>query len=268
MNKTMLTINPFSVISGDIPSIAMQIFVIVMIILVIVGTVLDMVHKKNVKYFFENARKAKESATRTVSAGEKASIIAKTVASDILTSSEFCTVQRRTAHLLGMYGTIIFWVTSFIMIFNYSTPTATTPTLLPLLWHIGAIMTCVGGFWFWFVIRVNVSAEGHPWYHVIFADLFVLSLLATQSTALLWSYLQTLGATGWASLFFLLFVISNIILFGGVYWSKFAHMFYKPGAAIQKHLAEADGSRSNLPDPADKPKQFGLGIRREQPRNY
>ena len=33
-------------------------------------------------------------------------------------------------------------------------------------------MTCFGGFWFWFSIRVNVSAEGHPWYHVVFADLF------------------------------------------------------------------------------------------------
>ena len=28
-------------------------------------------------------------------------------------------------------------------------------------------------------------------------------------------------------------------------------MFYKPGAAIQKNLAEADGSRDNLPPPAD-----------------
>ncbi|MEC7832508.1 MAG: adenylyl-sulfate reductase [Pseudomonadota bacterium] len=264
----MLTINPFSMLSSVMPSIAMQIFVILMIILVIGGTILDMIHKKNVKYFFENAKKAKESATRTVSTGEKASIILKTVASDILTSSEFCTFQRRTAHLLGMYGTIIFWVTSFIMIFYYSTPSSITPPLLPMLWHIGAIMTCVGGFWFWFAIRVNVSAEGHPWYHVIFADLFVLSLLATQSTALLWSYTQTIGASGLASLFLILFILSNIVLFGGVYWSKFAHMFYKPGAAIQKHLAEADGSRSNLPEPADKPKQFGLGIRREQPKNY
>ena len=40
----------------------------------------------------------------------------------------------------------------------------------------------------------------------------------------------------------MLFVTSNLVLFGGVYWSKFAHMFYKPGAAIQKNLAEADGS--------------------------
>ena len=264
----MLTINPFSELSEFIPSIAMQIFVIVMVILVVGGTLLDMIHKKNVKYFFENAKKAKESATRTVGAGEKASIILKTVASDILTSSEFCTIQRRSAHLLGMYGTIIFWVTSAIMIFNYSTPSSITPIIIPVLWHVGAVMTCIGGFWFWFVIRANVSAEGNPWYQVIFADLFVLSLLATQVTALLWSFLQTGGATGWDTLFLILFILSNLVLFGGVYWSKFAHMFYKPGAAIQKHLAEADGSNSNLPEPADKPKQFGLGIRREDPQNY
>ena len=38
-------------------------------------------------------------------------------------------------------------------------------------------------------------------------------------------------------------------------------MFYKPGAAIQKNLAEADGSRDNLPPIADAPEQFGLGIK-------
>ena len=65
-----------------------------------------------------------------------------------------------------------------------------------------------------------------------------------------------------------MFIISNLVLFGGVYWSKFAHMFYKPGAAIQKNLAEADGSRDNLPPPADAPEQFGLGIKREQPKHY
>ena len=45
-------------------------------------------------------------------------------------------------------------------------------------------------------------------------------------------------------------------------------MFYKPGAAIQKNLAEADGSRDNLPPLAEVPKQFGLGIKREQPKHY
>ena len=45
-------------------------------------------------------------------------------------------------------------------------------------------------------------------------------------------------------------------------------MFYKPGAAIQRNLAEADGSRDNLPEPSDHPKKFGLGIKRESPKHY
>ena len=69
--------------------------------------------------------------------GKKASIVIKTVASDVLTTSELAG-KRRLAHLLGMYGTIIFWVTSAIMIFNYSTPESVTPSILPLLWHLGA----------------------------------------------------------------------------------------------------------------------------------
>ena len=263
----MITINPFSQLSGFIPSIAMQIFVVVMIILVVAGTVVDMIHKKNVKYFFENAKKAKKQATRTVGIGKKTSIIIKTVASDVLTTSELAG-KRRIAHLLGMYGTIIFWITSAIMIFCYSTTESVTPSILPALWHLGAIMTCLGGYWFWFFLRVDVAAEGNPWYRVVKADLFVLSLVVTATFGLVWSYLQAADISGWDTLFLVLFILSNLVLFGGVYWSKFAHMFYKPGAAIQKHLAEADGSRQNLPAPADKPKQFGLGIKREEPRHY
>ena len=263
----MVTVNPFSELAEFLPSIAMQASVVAMIILVVVGTVVDMIHKKNVKYFFENAKKAKKQATRNVSVGKKTSILLKTVASDILTTSEL-DGKRRLSHLLGMYGTIIFWVTSVIMIFKYSMPESVTPSILLLLWHSGAIMTCLGGYWFWFFLRVDVSAEGNPWYRVIKADLFVLSLVVTSTFGLIWSYLQTSGLSGWDTLFLVLFIISNLVLFGGVYWSKFAHMFYKPGAAIQKHLAKADGSNENLPTPTDKPKQFGLGINRETPKHY
>ena len=263
----MITINPFSMLSEFMPSIAIQTFVVVMIVLVIAGTLIDMIHKKNVKYFFENAKKAKKQATRTVSAGKKASILIKTVASDILTTSELAG-KRRLAHLLGMYGTIIFWVTSVIMIFCYSTSKSLTPSILPLLCHLGAMMTCLGGYWFWFFLRVDVVAEGNPWYRVVRADLFVLSLVVTATFGLAWSYLQVSGISGWDTLFLILFGLSNLVLFGGIYWSKFAHMFYKPGAAIQKHLAEADGSNENLPYPTDKPKQFGLGIKREAPKHY
>ena len=266
----MLTTNPFSVLSETVPSIAMQSLVIVMGLLVVLGTLLDIIHKKNVKYFFENAKKAKKSAKKTLTTGEKTAVVIKTITSDIATTSELGAGKRRAAHLLGMYGTILFWVGSVIMIFCYASPTSDTPLIWPIIWHMGAIMTVLGGFWFWLFLRVDVYSEAHPWYRIIKADLFVLSLLASATFGLIWSFLQSLNLNNrWDDkLFFILFVISNLVLFGGVYWSKFAHMFYKPGAAIQKNLAEADGSRDNLPPPANAPEKFGLGIKREAPKHY
>ena len=263
----MLTNNPFAELALTIPTIAMQYFVIAMILLVIISTALDMIHKKNVVYFFRNAKKAKKSAKLELSAGKKTAVILKTVATDIATTSELGMGKRRLAHVLGMYGTILFWVTSVILIFKYSDGIV-APSFLPIMWHIGALMTCLGGYWFWFFLRVDVSAEAHPWYRIITADLFVLALLACATFALGWSYSQTIQMFGLSYFFLILYIISNLVLFGGVYWSKFAHMFYKPGAAIQKNLAEADGSRDNLPPPADAPEQFGLGIKREQPKHY
>ena len=167
-----------------------------------------------------------------------------------------------------MYGTILFWVSSAILVFCYTGADKPSSQTWSMIWHAGAILTGLGGYWFWFFLRVDVSAEAHPWYRIIKADLFVLALLACSTFGLAWSYTQFNGQTGLSYLFLILFVASNLILFGGVYWSKFAHMFYKPGAAIQKNLAEADGSRDNLPPPADAPEQFGLGIKREEPKHY
>ena len=56
----MIYNNPFSGLSDFVSPIAMQGFVIAMVGLVILGTLLDIIHKKNVKYFFENAKKAKK----------------------------------------------------------------------------------------------------------------------------------------------------------------------------------------------------------------
>ena len=264
----MITTNPFAELTATVPSIAMQLFVITMILLVIIGTFMDILHKKNVKYFFQNAQKAKKQAKRNLELGEKTTIIFKTIGSDILTTAELGAGKRRVAHLLGMYGTILFWISSTIMIFCYSSSNSITPSYLPFLWHLGALMTCIGGYWFWFFLRVDVVSEAYPWYRLIQADLFVLSLVITSTLGLIWSLFQSSNINGWDTLFLTLFGLSNLVLFGGVYWSKFAHMFYKPGAAIQKNLAEADGSRDNLPLPSDKPKQFGLGIKRESPKHY
>jgi len=262
--------NPFLILADTIPAIAMQVFVIVMGLLVVLGTLLDIIHKKNVKYFFENAKKAKKSAKKILSTGEKSTVIFKTIVSDIITTSELGAGKRRAAHLLGMYGTILFWIASVIMIFCYTETYSNTPSVWPIIWHAGAIMTVLGGSWFWFFLRVDVYSEAQPWYRIIKADLFVLSLVATSLFGLIWSFLQSLNLNDrWDDkVFLILFIISNLILFGGVYWSKFAHMFYKPGAAIQKNLADADGSRDNLPPPADAPKKFGLGIQREAPKHY
>jgi len=262
----MFTINPFSELSELISPIAMQAYVITMVLLVIGGTLLDTIHKKSAKYFFNNAEKARQQASRSLSGGEKASIAFKTVAEDVLTSGEFCNPRRRVAHLLTMYGFILFAATTAIMIFGYLG--SATPAILPLLWHAGALMLCVGGYWFWFFIRVDIAAEGNPWYRVVRADLFILSLLATATFGLIWSALQAAGAAGLSTLFFVLFISASTVLFGSVLWSKFAHMFFKPAAAYQKRVAEADGSRDGLPAPVDKPEQFGPGIKRLLPKNY
>ena len=264
----MIYNNPFSGLADLISPLAMQGFVFVMIGLVIFGTLIDIIHKKNVKYFFNNAKKAKKSATIKLSNVQRTSVILKTVAHDIATTAELGRGKRRVAHVLGMYGTIIFWVASVFLIFSFPTSGSETPSGLTIMWHVGAIMTCLGGFWFWLFLRVDVLAEAHPWYRIIKADLFVLALLACATFGLAWSYTQFSGMTELSYLFLVLYITSNLVLFGGVYWSKFAHMFYKPGAAIQKNLAEADGSRDNLPPEADAPEQFGLGIKREAPKHY
>ncbi len=280
----MFMSNPFAELSAFISPIVMQGYVILMVILVVGGTVLDMIHKKSAQYFFENAKKAQKRAKRTVGSGEKASIALQTLANEVLTSGEFCNIKRRVSHLFTMYGFIIFVVTTAIMIFGYPTPETATPAILPILWHIGAAMLCFGGYWFWFFIRVDVASEGVSWYRLERADLFIVSLLTTATFGLIWSYLQSQGAV-LTTLSFVLFIASSTTLFGSVLWSKFAHMFFKPAAAYQKRVTRADGSRENLPEfadrnnPADRdrhsmellkdaPLDMGLGIKREAPNHY
>lgn len=263
--------NPFAELSAMIPMIsadAMQAYVVLMFVLVVAGTLVDVIHKKSAKYFFQSAKKAEAARTREVPSGEKTSILIKTVASDVLTSSEFCNQNRRLAHLLTMYGFIVYVITTAVLIFGHTDGVTPAPGIATGLWHLGAFSVSVGGYWFWFFIRVDVAAEGNPWYRIMRADLFVLSLLGSTTFALLWSICVAAGAGMLTTICFLLFLFSSTVLFGGVLWSKFAHMFFKPAAAFQKHIAEADGSNDNLPPPSDAPAIMGLGIKREPPRHY
>ena len=261
----MLANNPFAELSVTIPPSVMQTYVVVMIILVVGGTLFDVWHKGSAKYFFENWRKSKSKGTQDVSAGQMVSLAVHTAAVDVLGSGEFCNPQRRAAHLLTMYGFLLYVVTTAIMVFAYPTPATPAPAILPALWYIGALMVCIGGYWFWFFIRVDVAAEGNSPFRIVRADLFVLSLLASVTFGLIWAVLQSAGSS-WAVVFLGLYLIATTVLFGSIPWSKFSHMFFKPAAAFQKRVAEANGSRNNLPAPADKPAIFGSA--RELPRHY
>jgi hypothetical protein len=261
----MFATNPFAELSAFIPPAVMQAYVVIMIVLVGAGTLFDVVHKGSARYFFDNWRKSKSKGAQQVGSGELVSLAVKTGLVDVLASGEFCNARRRTAHLLTMHGFLIYVITTAVMVFGYPTPAAPTPGILPLLWWIGGLMICLGGYWFWFFIRVDVAAEGNSPFRIMHADLFILSLLASVTLGLIWAFLQTRAGSG-ANVFFGLYVIATTVLFASVPWSKFAHMFFKPAAAFEKRVSYANGTRSNLPGPADKPEQFGSA--REQPRHY
>src|SRR5262249_3828539 len=160
---------------------------------------------------------------------------------------------------------IIYLVATAVLVFAYPTPATPAPAITVQLWYLGALMICVGGYWFWFFIRVDVAAEGNSPLRIVRADLFILSLVASATLALVWAYLQAQGSS-WSLIFLGAYLIATTVLFASVPWSKFSHMFFKPAAAFQNRLAEANGSRSNLPPPADKPATFGSA--RRQPRHY
>jgi hypothetical protein len=274
----MLSVNPFAVAGASLPAGFLQAFLVVMVLAVVAGTLFDVIHKGSARYFFANMGKSKNKG-RELRGGERVSIAVQTAVVDVLASGEFCNQKRRVAHLLGMYGFILYVVATAVMVFGYPEGATTTPAIWPLLWWIGALMVLVGLYWFWFFIRVDVAAEGHSPFRLVKADLFVLSLLASVTLGVVWA--ATGGGVG---LLFWLYILATIVLFGGVPWSKFAHMFFKPAAAFDKRVSRANGTAENLPtqtrdDPEqqrrhsmellrDAPMDMGLGIKREAPRHY
>ncbi len=253
--------NPFAALSGSVPPAVMQTYVVVMALLVVAGTLFDIIHKQSATYFFNNWREFKNRAKRQVSGGQMASLAVQTAVIDVMASGEFCNMRRRIAHLLTMYGFVIYLVTTIIMVFVY--PTAATPTSksVAALWYLGSLMVCAGGYWFWFFIRVDVAAEGHSPFRFVRADLFIVALVLSVTFALLWAVLQAAGDTASSTVFLGLYLLATTVLFGSIPWSKFSHMFFKPAAALEKRVAEANGTMSNLPPPADAPRKFGGGLK-------
>ncbi len=279
----MFTTNPFAGMSGVLPAGTMQIYVVLAVLAVVAGVLIDIVHKGSARYFFATWRKTAGQGSRPLGSGDMVAIAARTAVVDVLASGEFCNPRRRVAHLLTMYGFVLYVVTTALMVFAYPSAASPAPALVPLLWWLGALMVCVGGYWFWFFIRVDVAAEGNTPWRLERADLFVVSLVGSVTLGLVWAFLQARSGAP-ATWSFALYILATTVLFGSVTWSKFAHMFFKPAAAFEKRVAEANGSALNLPtqsrdDPAqqqrhsmellkDAPMHMGLGIKREAPRHY
>ena len=258
--------NPFAALSASVPPAIMQAYVIVMALLVVAGTLFDIIHKQSATYFFNNWRNFKNKAKRQVGGGHMAVLAVQTAVVDVMASGEFCNMGRRIAHLLTMYGFVIYIVTTIMMVFAYPTPAAPTPGSVTALWYIGILMVCAGGYWFWFFIRVDVTAEGNPPLRFVRADLFIVALVLSVTFGLLWAAVQATGSTAFSTIFLGLYLLATTVLFGSIPWSKFSHMFFKPAAALEKRVAEAGGTMSNLPPPADAPRKFGGGL--EHARHY
>ena len=275
----MLSQNAFATAAPLLAGGFLKWFLVVMFLAVVVGTLFEMAHKGSAKYFFANMRKAKARSKRELGGGELASIAIQTAVVDVMTSGEFCNPRRRIAHLLTMYGFVIYVVTTALMVFAYDTPASPAPAIVPTLWWIGGLMVLLGGYWFWFFIRVDVAAEGNPPFRFVRADLFIVSMVVSVTLGLIWA-----GTGGGAGTLFWLYMLATAVLFVGVPWSKFAHMFFKPAAAFEKRVTRADGTAENLPtqtrdDPEqqkrhsmellrDAPMDMGLGIKRDAPRHY
>ncbi len=244
----MFTNNPFAALTDFLPPLVMQVYIVLMTLAVVGGTLFDVVHKGSAKFFARRRAKSDAAATRRVSGGETASLAMKTIA-EAAVSGEFCKWPRRLSHLLMMYGFFLYLITTVVMIFAYSAG-APTPTVLPTLWTIGALMILAGGLWFFFFLRVNVAYDGASPFHLGRADLFVGSLLVSIAFALLWHFMQTTyGHATSTRILFGLYIFFTTLLFVSVPWSKFAHMFFKPAVAFQRRVEEANGS-SDLPSPS------------------
>jgi hypothetical protein len=243
----MFTDNPFIAAATFLPPRFLQVYVILMVLAVVAGTLFDLYHKRSAQFFAQQRAQSRTAATRRLSGADVASIAARTLAHDVATFGEFCNRSRRLSHVLMFYGFVLYLVTTVVMVFGYPADPY-TPAALPVLWNIGVLMVLIGGYWFFFFLRVNVVHDGQPPWRLVRADLFIVSLLASVSFALLFELVAMAGNPMATRIFFGAYLFFTTLLFVSVPWSKFAHMFYKPVVAIQRRVEEADGS-SDLPTP-------------------
>ena len=192
----MFTSNPFAELSASVSPAMMQAYVVLMALLVVGGTLFDIIHKRSARYFFDNWRASKrQSHEASRRRRDDVHRDPDRLRSMSLASGEFCNARRRIAHLLGMYGFVIYVVDHRDHGLRLSDASDADARLLcRSCGTSAALMVCLGGYWFWFFIRVDVAAEGHSPFRFVRADLFIVSLVVSTTFGLIWAWLQA-GAT-------------------------------------------------------------------------
>ena len=114
----MMSISPFSALAESVSPSVIQGFVLAMLALIVIGTVVQMIHHKNVTYFFNNAKKAKLSAEKELGTSEKAENLvvagASVAASNFLrsdvasTSSQKLTISNNSGIQVGQDAVVTF----------------------------------------------------------------------------------------------------------------------------------------------------------------
>ena len=143
----MFTSNPFADLTVFLPPLAMQVYIVLMILAVASGTLFDMLHKSSAKFFVRQWKKSKAAATRRLSGADTASLAVRTLLKEVATSGEFCNPKRRISHLLMFYGFLLYLITTIVMVFGYPTPATPAPMVLPVLWNIGARICSSSACW-------------------------------------------------------------------------------------------------------------------------
>src|SRR4029079_11998786 len=76
----MFTTNPFSQLSHFVPPFLMQIYVVLMIVAVAVGTLFDAYHKGSAKFLARRREQSNAAAEKDLSSGETLALALETIA--------------------------------------------------------------------------------------------------------------------------------------------------------------------------------------------
>jgi len=242
--------NPFESLTMFLPAVGWRIYACLMASAVIIGTLSDLYHGRKLEFFLRQRSETAHVRPEKLAAGKKIIAVAKAIFINIATTAEFQNKPRRITHLLGLYGFVMYLISTLLMIFLYPT-SKNMPVILPIAWNLGASMVVGGGLWFFLKQRVNVSHEGNSPWRIIRADLFVSMLILSCASALIMELVELSGSTVGVGIFFGFYMLFTTLLFTTVRWSKLPHMFYKAVLAVEKRLDEASGF-SDLPIPITK----------------